>query len=268
MRNFLLRVHTGGTAIWQIESLRRWAKLGGFLAIAFLSFVGINLIFGSRGAAQAISEQFRGNNGILDQANLPFDYQFIGQGRITGGTDDSWMIGNIPVLVGQHTQLNSELHAGDFVTLSGRILENEQWLADQIELTQEGESFFTFNGPLKWMRGIFWGIGGHSLVTDQRTRLGDNLAINDLLMVTFTVLDNGGWLALEIKRFDEFPIDQASSVTPIQTISPINTPAPAYNSGEESKPSDRSGKKRDPGSKPGKDKGSRGKSEAHRKNNK
>ena len=168
------------------------------MAIAFLSFAGINMIFGSQEAAQAISGGSFGINGYQDEANLPFDFQFVGQGRITGGSDDRWMIGNVPILVGEHTQLNNELHPGDFLTLSGRILQTKEWLADRIELSQAVESFFTFNGPLEGVRGNVWRIGGHSLVVNLQTKLGSNLMANDLLLVTFTGLDSGEWLAVEI----------------------------------------------------------------------
>lgn len=274
MRDFLLRVHTSGSLPWQSELYRRWTKLGGVIAIAFLSFAGINLIFGSREAAQAISGQSFGINGYQDEANLPFDFQFIGQGRITGGSDDRWMIGNVPILVGEHTQLNNELHPGDFVTLSGRILQNEEWLADRIELTQAGESFFTFNGPLEWVRGIFWRIGGHSLVINLQTKLGSNLIVNDLLLVTFTVVDNGGWLALEIKSFDRFPIEPTPIPTaisiqpPSQTNAPIKTVDPASKSSEKSKPSEGARKKHVPDSKSQNDRGSKGKGEGHQENDK
>jgi len=160
------------------------------------------------------------------------------------------------------------------VTLSGRILQNEAWLADRIGLTQAGESFFTFNGPLDWVRGDTWRIGGHSLVINPQTKLGSNLMANDLLLVTFTALDSGEWLALEIKSFDRFPLEPTliptaiSTQTPSQTIAPLKTAVPASKSSEKSKPSEGPGKKHDPDSNSQRDRGSKGKSEGHRKNNK
>jgi len=274
MRNLLSGVHANVTFPWQSGLYRRWAKLGGVIALAFLSFAGINMIFGSRQAAQAISAGSFGIDGYQDVANLPIDFQFIGQGQITGGSDDRWMIGNIPILVGKHTQLNNELHPGDFLTLSGRILQTKEWLADRIELSQAVESFFTFNGPLEGVRGNVWRIGGHSLVVNLQTKLGSNLMANDLLLVTFTALDSGEWLALEIKSFDRFPLEPTliptaiSTQTPSQTIAPLKTAVPASKSSEKSKPSEGPGKKHDPDSNSQRDRGSKGKSEGHRKNNK
>jgi hypothetical protein len=135
---------------------------------------GINLISGSRDVIKAASRQSSAFDRPRGAANLPFDFQFIGQGRIAGGSDDMWMIGNVPIQVDDHTQLNNDIHPNDFVTLSGRILPNKVWLADRIELAQEGESFFTFNGPLEWVRGSSWRIGGYLLLTTLQTKLGSN----------------------------------------------------------------------------------------------
>lgn len=153
---------------------------------------------------------------------LPPDFQFIGQGRITGGTESAWIIGGVPIDLDEHTQLMSDLHGGDFVTLAGRILQDGTWLADRIELTQESESFFTFNGRLDWIRGSVWRIGGHSLLVNSHTEIGSELGIGDTLMATFSVLENGAWLASKIVAFDKFP----ATPTPTPTAAPTQTPEP------------------------------------------
>ena len=244
------------------------------MAIALVLIAGTNLIFGSREDARATSSQLSRVKEFQDEANLPFEFQFIGQGRITGGSDDKWMIGNVPIRVGKQTQLNNELHPGDFVTLSGRILQNEVWLADRIELTQEGESFFTFNGPLEWIRGIVWRIGGHILLTGQQTKIGRNLMLNHLLLATFTVLDTGGWMALEIKAFERFPLEPTpiASATPTQSPNPTNastkTEVSSPKPGSISKPSGGEREKKERPSKSKKNSRSTGKGKGHRKNSK
>ena len=226
MRNLVLHFRERLNLLWQAGSSRRFAKLGGVLAAAFVLIAGTSLVFGSRGDNRANASQLSGARGSESRANLPFEFQFIGQGRITGGSDDKWMIGNVAIQVDKHSQLNSELHPGDFVSLSGRILNKEGWLADQIELTPEGQSFFTFNGPLEWVRGAAWRIGGHDLLTNGQTRIGNNLMPNDLLLATFTVLDTGDWMAMEIKAFERFPLEPAPAATAAPTQTPEPTEAP------------------------------------------
>jgi len=181
-----------------------------------------------------------------DGPTLRPDFQFIGQGRITGGTESTWIIGGIPINLDEHTQLMSDLHAGDFVTLTGRIVQDGTWLADRIELTQENESFFTFNGRLDWMRGSVWRIGGHSLLVNLITELGSNLGIGDTLMATFSVLENGAWLAYKIVAFDKFP--PTPTPTPMPTATPTEAPQPT--SIPESQPEIKPANKPGPASKP------------------
>ncbi|HEX6304383.1 MAG TPA: DUF5666 domain-containing protein [Anaerolineales bacterium] len=140
----------------------------------------------------------------------------------------------------KHTQLMSDLHGGDFVTLAGRILQDGTWLADRIEFSQESESFFTFNGQLDWIRGSVWRIGGQSLLINLQTEVSSDLGIGDTLMATFLVLENGAWLASKIVAFDKFPATPTPTPTetPQPTAAPTSQPVakPAKNSAPDSKP--------------------------------
>lgn len=178
-----------------------------------------------------------------DDPTLPPDFQFIGQGRITGGTESTWIIGGVPIHLDGNTELMSDLHVGDFVTLTGRILKDGTWLADRIELSNASESFFTFNGRLDWIRGRVWRIGGHPLLVNLQTERDSDLGVGDTLMATFSVLEGGAWLASRIAAFDKFPATPTPTPTPTATpteasqatatsapqpeVKPANDPAPA-----------------------------------------
>jgi hypothetical protein len=161
-----------------------------------------------------------------DDPTLPPDFQFIGQGRITGGTESAWIIGGVPINLDGNTELMSDLHVGDFVTLTGRILQDGTWLADRIELTNANESFFTYNGRLDWIRGSVWRIGGHPLLVNLQTERDSDLGIGDTLMATFSVLESGAWLASRIVAFDKFPATPTPTATPTEAPQPTATPAP------------------------------------------
>lgn len=268
MRDSLRQFHTRVTLLWQQGSFRRLAKLGGFMALAFVLIAGTSLIFGSREGARATSSQLSGVEGFQDLANLPFEFQFIGQGRITGGSDDKWMVGNLPIQVGERTQLKNELHPGDFVTLSGRILNNKVWLADRMELAQAGESFFTFNGRLDWVRGTVWRIGGYTLLTDPRTIIDSNLVSNEFLLATFTVLENGSWLALDIKAFERFPLEPTPIPSTTPTLPPNPTLAPVRTEVSAPRPSNDAKEIKDRPSKSSKNSHPKGKAKGHQKNDK
>ena len=161
-------------------------KIGRVLIAGFALIFGISTISGIQDDTQAAAHLSRSNDGSLDGAILPFDFQFIGRGQVTGGSDNTWLIGKVPVRVDGHTQVGNELHPGDYVSLSGRISGDQVWLADRIELAQKGESFFSFNGPLEEIGADAWLIGGYSLKLNAQTVLGEDLAVNDIVLATFT----------------------------------------------------------------------------------
>jgi hypothetical protein len=153
------------------------------------------------------------------------DFQFIGQGQIVGGSGMDWLFSGLPIELDEHTQIVGDLGAGDFVVLSGRILSNGAWLADHIERSDGKDTYFTFNGPLAAMAQGTWKVGGRLLMVDERTELGSDLALNDPVLVTFTLLEDGSWLALKVEYFDEPWIEPTP--TPTVTTAPAEEPAPA-----------------------------------------
>jgi hypothetical protein len=210
---------------------QRWLGPGSIIALVVILIVAINTITGSREETQAAP-----GSGALspDTSNLPYDFQFIGQGRITAGSEEVWVIGGIPIHVEDRTQLMSTFHVGDFVSLSGRILDSDIWLADRIELSEEKSSHYTFNSPLDWVRGSIWRIGGHSLFVGLGTELGTNLASSEVLLATFTVHESGAWQALEIRAFDPVVFEPTPTSSPTLTptdstrkVSPTSTIMPA-----------------------------------------
>jgi hypothetical protein len=203
---------------------RRWLKLA-IAGILALLIVGVAMAgsagIDSKAALRSAQSFSKTRGGLL----APPDFQFVGQGRIVGGAGRIWLVSGVPIELDDHTQMAGNLRAGDYVLLSGRISKNGAWLADQIEYSSEKASFFTFNGPLASTENGVWVIGGKSLVVDARTELGSDLAVNDLVLVTFTPLDDNSWLALKIERFDEPWIEPTP--IPTATLAPADNPPPA-----------------------------------------
>jgi hypothetical protein len=229
MSNLQNRIYTHYLAVKQLLISRRWIKSSFGIALAILVITALISAIGSQVDTQAASGPGLANDLPLDRSKLPLDFQFIGQGRITGGAEGTWIIGDIPIRVDGGSILVGDLHVGDFVTLSGRILGQVGWLADRIELAQEGASFFTFNGPLEQQKGSLWRVGGRSVMVDSGTALDPDLKIDDLVLVTFTVLGDNTWLATEIRAFDATIFEPTP--TPEPTKAPpkkaVPTPAPA-----------------------------------------
>jgi len=195
---------------------RRWLKPGiaGLLAVLLIAVAGFTF-GGSKAALRSFKAFSKDPRGLMGSP----DFQFIGQGRIVGGSGDTWLVEGVPLQVDDHTQIVGELHAGDFVSLSGRILRNGAWLADHIEPGEAKEATFTFNGPLEALAEGAWVIGGKSLRVNAQTQVDSGLAVNDLLLVTFTPLEDGTWQAVKIERFDAPWIEP----TPTPTLTPVPT---------------------------------------------
>jgi hypothetical protein len=215
---------------------QRLSKPGLAVGLFILSALAVMAIFfgsqNSRAATQNLPGEIQSTQASTDSP----DFQFMGQGAITGGSDKIWIIGGLPVRIGEDTVFLGRLNVGDFVTLSGRILSDGVWLADRIETIQEGESFFTFSGPFEWVRGSVWRIGDHSVLINQQTEIERDLKVNGILLTTFSILENGTWLAKRIEAFDKFPIDPTATPIPTPTVTPTPKPTvvPAVNPSKDS----------------------------------
>jgi hypothetical protein len=66
-----------------------------------------------------------------------------------------------------------------------------------------------------------WRIGSSVLVVNEQTQVEGELAVNDLVLATFTPLEDGTWLALKIEPFDEPWVEP----TPTPTVTPTAAPA-------------------------------------------
>lgn len=223
MQDTLIHLRTSLLRLMGSALSQKRVKLSAVLILPALLIAVIYLLPGSGHNTQAASSGLPAIHAPQDVANLPYDYQFIGQGQITGGSEEVWIIGNVPIRVAAHTQLASELHVGDFVVLTGRILQDKTWLADRIQLTQEDGTYFTFNGPLEMIQESLWQIGGHALVVNQQTEVEDGLTIGQILLTTFAALEDQTWVAMKIVAFDKFPEPPVTMITETLISTPTGT---------------------------------------------
>ncbi len=156
------------------------------------------------------------------EAPAPPAYRFAGQGQITSIEGTTWIIGGVPITVIDKTDITGDPQEGDYVTVTGRLLEDGLWLADTIEPTEDQNQFFTFTGPLQDNEGDEWIIAGVTVVVNDETEVSDDLEVGDLVRVTFTVHE-GIWLALRIEALDDSPEEPTPTPTPTMTLSPTAT---------------------------------------------
>ena len=197
---------------------RRWLKSGLFVLVAVL-VLGAAMAGSARSDPKDAPRDTQAIGKEQGRGQTPVDFQFTGQGWIVGGAGKTLVISGVSIRVDEHTQIVADLHPGDAVILSGRILASKTWLADRIEPGKIQESLFTYNGVLESIGAGGWQIGSLPLVVNETTQVVGELAVEDLVLVTFTAKADGQLLALKIEPFDAPWIEP----TPI----PTETPAPS-----------------------------------------
>ncbi len=183
-----------------------------FLTVAFIIF--------KIGHSQATSDAIGAAAQSINSQASPRAYQFIGQGKILGGSGETWSIGGLPVVVGNQTQLGSEIHPGETVSLLGHITKNGVWQAERIQPISDNESFFSFAGPLESRSPNVWQIAGISVSVNENTQVAETFQDQELVLVTFNVLSDGAWLALRIESLSDSPGAVTLPHTPTPTVSP------------------------------------------------
>lgn len=151
-------------------------------------------------------------------------YQFTGQGKLQGGSGETWIVGGVPVVVNGDTQVDGDIHPADSISLLGHITTNGKWVAERVVPIAEQESFFSFAGPLEARDQNIWQVAGISLLVNAQTQLGEAIPDNELVLATFKVLPDGTWLALQIQALSA--LEQSRTPTPTATPSPSATPTP------------------------------------------
>ncbi len=192
-----------------------------FLTVAFIIF--------KIGHSQATSDAMGAAAQSINSQASPRAYQFIGQGKILGGSGETWSIGGLPVVVGNQTQLNNEIHPGETVSLLGHITKNGVWQAERIQPISDNESFFSFAGPLESRSPSVWQIAGISVSVNENTQVAETVQDQELVLVTFNVLSDGTWLALRIESLSDSPgvVTLPDTPTPaLLTATPIPTVSP------------------------------------------
>lgn len=63
------------------------------------------------------------------------------------------------------------------------------------------------------MEGSLWLVDNIEIVVDQGTERDDDLEVGDIVEVTFVVLGDGSWYALEIEALEEIPEDEPEPKT-------------------------------------------------------
>ncbi len=133
---------------------------------------------------------------LLTETGMPFE--FTGLVQQIGST--TWMISGISIAVTDTTKIEAGIEVGDVVKVEGHILTNGTWLADEIKQADD-ERRFEFSGVVQNMTP--WTVSGITFTTTEQTEIDAGIEIGARVKVEGRILDDGTWLAEEIKLLDD-----------------------------------------------------------------
>ncbi len=128
---------------------------------------------------------------------LPFEFV----GVVQTISDGAWAISGITVAVDEETEIDEGIEAGDTVKVEGVILEDDTWLAEEIQLMTEDDATFSFTGEV--MSIDPWLVAGISFDVAAWANIEPGIEVGALVRVSGIILEDGTWLATEITRLQE-----------------------------------------------------------------
>ena len=156
-----------------------------------------------------------------DEAPAAPAYRFTLSDQLTSIKGDRWDVSGVSFRGIKDTLITGSPQTGDNILVQGRIIADE-WVADSIEPAPEDGEQLEFTGVVEAIGEESWQISGVSVLVNEVTEMDDDLAVGDPVKVTYTILEDNRWLALEIERLE--PEDES---TPESTDTPAGTLTPA-----------------------------------------
>ena len=142
---------------------------------------------------------------LADQTWLATSIELVEAGTATFSISGAvqninpWQVAGIGFETNEQTLIDDEIEVGDLVRVNGRILPNGTWLADSITLLDEDYLLeIIFAGTVEAIDP--WVVSGLPLVTNDETRLDEDIVVGDLVRVTARIREDGTWLATRIDR--------------------------------------------------------------------
>ncbi|MCP4423286.1 MAG: hypothetical protein GY803_02215 [Chloroflexi bacterium] len=178
-----------------------WVVAGQTIAVDNDTLIEEGIVVGSRVRVRGLIQ----DDGVLlakrlrlleGLPGLPFE--FIG---IVEEIGEPWFISGVAIATDINTEIKDEIMVGDLVKVEGWILADGSWLADEIKLAEEDENRFEITGAVESMDP--WIVAGIPFEINEWTEIEIGIAIGNLVKVEGVILENGVWVAAEIKLLDE-----------------------------------------------------------------
>ena len=127
----------------------------------------------------------------------PEEYRFEFTGVVQ--TIGPWIVSGVGFDTAAWTEIDADIKVGNQVRVVGLVSADGIWVAETIErLDTEHSSSFAFFGPVISINP--WNVSGVSLIIDGRTTIKGDIMLGEMVKVTGWILEDGTWLATEIKH--------------------------------------------------------------------
>jgi mannose-6-phosphate isomerase-like protein (cupin superfamily) len=130
-------------------------------------------------------------------------YTFSVSGQLTSITATTWTVEGVTFNIHENTSIKGNPVVGDDLIVTGRILANNMFIADKIEVALISQPLAVFTGEIQRQGEGVWQVSGQSVLVNADTILATGLRVGDPVVVTFSVLTDGSRLALSIASLDE-----------------------------------------------------------------
>lgn len=148
-------------------------------------------------------------------------YQFSLQGVLTDKQEGTWSVEGTSFSVTAETSISGDPQVGQLLLVEGLVLDTGEWVADSIELLGEGEVYGSFTGAVESMGSDSWQIGGRTVLIGDQTEVAEGLEIGSVVRVTFSIQEDGSWLASQIQALQETPEQPTPTPTPDPQAQPM-----------------------------------------------
>jgi hypothetical protein len=111
-----------------------------------------------------------------------------------------WTIAGQTIMVDDQTEIDEPIIVGNKVRVEGVILAGGTLQAELIRLEEEAPGLpFQFSGIVQVISDDLWTISGQSIAVDDETAVDDEIVVGDVVAVRGRILEDGTWLAGEIR---------------------------------------------------------------------
>jgi hypothetical protein len=129
----------------------------------------------------------------------PEEYRFEFTGKVQ--SLGPWTVAGISFDTGEFTEIDADINVGNTVRVTGIVSTDGIWTAELIEkLNTDHQNSFTFFGPVVSINP--WNVREVPLAVDERTSILGDIKLGDRVKVSGWIMEDGTWLATEIRRID------------------------------------------------------------------